>query len=74
MHRWEEIELEKQDARIEGREEGRQEGLKEGREEGLKEGRSESKREIAANLKKAGVDNDIIAAGTGLSLQEIEQL
>ena len=64
MGRWEEIELEKQDARIEGREEGRVEGRKEGYEE--------SKREIAANLKKAGVDNEIIAAGTGLSLEEIE--
>ena len=74
MHRWEEIELEKQDARIEGREEGRVEGRKEGREEGRKEGYEESKREIAANLKKAGVDNEIIAAGTGLSLEEIEGL
>jgi predicted transposase/invertase (TIGR01784 family) len=60
------------------RKEGREEGLKEGREEGLKEGqdkgREERNAEIAGELKKKGVDIDIIASSTGLSRTEIEKL
>lgn len=42
MQRWEEIALEREDARQEGREEGREEGRQEGRQEGKQEGRTES--------------------------------
>lgn len=61
-----------------GHEEGLQKGLQEGRQKGLqegrKEGRKESSLEIAKNLKTEGLDVNIIAKCTGLSVQEIEAL
>ncbi len=54
----------------EARKEGKEEGLKEGRDKGLKEG----KEEVARELKKKGIDIDIIAGSTGLPKAEIEKL
>ena len=52
--------------------------MKEGREEGMKEGREKGEREkqaeIARRLKEMGVAVDVIAGGTGLSVEEIERL
>ena len=45
-------------------------GLKRGREEGLKEGSIS----IAHKLKSMGMPLDTIAAATGLSIEEIEQM
>ena len=63
---------------MEGRMEGRMEGLAEGRVEGLAEGRVEGEirkqNEIAANMKKLGLDIQLILEATGLTLEEIEKL
>ena len=57
-------------AKLEGRVEGRMEGLAEGRVEG--EVRKQN--EIAANMKKLGLDIQLILEATGLTLEEIEKL
>jgi predicted transposase/invertase (TIGR01784 family) len=69
------------DARREGLAEGRAEGLAEGREEGRAEGREEErerayqeKRESARRLKDMGIPPDKIAAGLGLTVEEIGRL
>lgn len=56
------------------REEGRFEGKEEGLKEGLAKGREEGRLESARNLKKMGVDIQIIAQATGLTPEEIESL
>ena len=66
------------EGREEGRAEGREEGLAEGREEGLAEGREEGHAEErvknARNLRDLGVDLELIATATGLSVDEIQNL
>ena len=53
-------------------------GLKRGREEGLKEGIEKGKKEgilsVARNLRSGGMSVEAIAAATGLSIEEIEQM
>ena len=53
-------------------------GLKRGREEGLKEGIEKGRKEgilsVARNLRSGGMSVEAIAAATGLSIEEIEQL
>ena len=76
------IQTERMEGRMEGREqglaEGREQGLAEGRaesmEEGLEKGRMETNIETARNLKKLGVAIDIISQATGLSKKDIETL
>ena len=55
-----------------------QEGIKIGRAEGLAEGLAEGEKNvalaIARNLKNAGVDINLIAQNTGLSIDEINEL
>ena len=53
-----------------GREEGLAKGLAKGRAEGLAKGRTET----ARNMKAKGLAIDLIAACSGLSPEEIEQL
>lgn len=62
------------EGRMEGRIEGRMEGLEEGRIEGLAEGEAKKQREIAANMKKLGLDTQLISQTTGLSPAEIDNL
>ena len=57
-------------AKLEGRMEGRMEGLAEGRVEG----EIRKQNEIAANMKKLGLDIQLILEATGLTLEEIEKL
>lgn len=57
-----------------GRELGREEGREEGHEEGLEQGREEERRAIARNMLSEGLDPDIIAKTTGLTLTEIQAL
>ena len=70
-----EYEANLEDWKAEGLEEGRIEGLAAGRAEGIEEGRAEGSKakslEIAAALRKAGIDTSIIASSTGLSEKEI---
>ena len=54
--------------------EGRMEGLAEGKAEGLTEGEAKGIRQVAANLKRMGMDIDSIANSTGLSKDEISSL
>lgn len=64
----------RKEGRKEGREEGREEGRKEGREQGREQGREEANEEVAKTLKDNGVDFDLIAKSTGLSIEAIEKL
>lgn len=57
-------------AKLEGRIEGKAEGLAEGKAEGEAKGI----RQVAANLKRMGMDIDSIANSTGLSKDEISSL
>ena len=56
------------------REDGRKEGLAEGEAIGLEKGAAQKQREIAKNLKHAGIPVDVIAENTGLTTEEIEDL
>ena len=60
------------------REEAHEQGLEQGRNEGLEQGRSEGEASgraaVAKALKDKGVDIDIIAETSGLSVDEIEKL
>ncbi|MCI0691367.1 Rpn family recombination-promoting nuclease/putative transposase [candidate division KSB1 bacterium] len=57
-------------ARKEGKEEGRQEG----REEGREEGKQERSVEIARSMRQQGLDTNLIAEMTGLSVEVIKRL
>ena len=46
----------------------------EGEAIGLKKGAAQKQREIAKNLKHAGIPVDVIAENTGLTAKEIENL
>ncbi|MCP4147189.1 MAG: Rpn family recombination-promoting nuclease/putative transposase [bacterium] len=49
-------------------------GKKEGKVEGKVEGKEEGKKEMARNLKNNGIDIEVIAKSSGLSIKEIEAL
>ena len=57
-----------------GIEQGRSEGLAEGEAIGLEKGAAQKQREIAKNLKHAGIPLDVIAENTGLTAEEIAAL
>ena len=61
-------------AKADGLAEGEAKGEAKGREEGRVEGRNEEKIRIAKALKENGVADNIIAATTGLSENEIAML
>ena len=67
-------------AEKEGIKKGMEEGRKEGREEGMKEGRKKGRGEAlnifqtAIDMKKQGIDSQLIAEKTGLPLSLIESL
>ena len=52
----------------------RLDGLEEGEKKGKAEGRAEEKRESACKFLKLGLDCETVAAGTGLSLEEVKAL
>ena len=58
----------------EGHAEGHAKGLAEGLAEGIEQGAQAKSLEIAAALKKAGIDSNIISSSTGLSEEEILSL
>lgn len=55
-------------------EEGMEKGKIEGKKEGILEGKAEEQRQIAANMKKQGINIETIAQCTGLSVEEIGEL
>lgn len=56
------------------RDEGIEIGVEKGIEIGVEKGKIEGKIEVAKNLIKLGLDNETIAKGTSLSIEEIEKL
>ena len=68
----------KEEGRAEGREEGRKEGRAEGREEGRAEGREEGRAEgiamVAKMMYAKGIDVDVIASMTGMTIDKIKAL
>ncbi len=54
--------------------EWRQEALAEGRLEGIQIGEQQSKQQTARNLLAIGLDPQQIAAATGLTLEQVQQL
>ena len=57
-----------------GRAEGMAKGRAEGRAEGMAKGRAEANLETARKLKALGLDFEVIAKGTGLTVEEISKL
>ncbi len=53
-------------------EKGREKGREEGREKGREEGREEGKRETARNMIKFGMEIEVVAKITGLTINEIQ--
>ena len=58
----------------EGLEIGIEQGLEQGREEGKLEGIEKEKLETVRRLKSQGIDSNIIAQATLLSIEEIEKI
>lgn len=57
-----------------GFEKGLSQGRSEGEAIGLEKGAAQKQREIAKNLKQAGIPIKVVAENTGLSREEIEKL
>ena len=55
-------------------EDGMEKGMEKGIEKGMERGKVEEQRQIAANLKKQGINIETIAQCTGLSVEEINEL
>ena len=62
------------EGREEGRAEGREEGRKEGRAEGREEGRAEGIAMVAKMMYAKGIDVDVIASMTGMTIDKIKAL
>jgi predicted transposase/invertase (TIGR01784 family) len=57
-----------------GKQAGLEEGLMKGKQEGLEEGLIKGQYQTASNMKKKGIDLQIIVDCTGLTLEEVEKL
>ena len=57
-----------------GIEQGISQGIEQGISKGIKQGSYQKALETAAAFKRLGIDSAKIAAGTGLTLEEIEEL
>lgn len=71
---WDVLNTAKEEGRDEGKQEGREEGRLEGIQEGREEGRVEERLGIARKMKANGIDTQLIAQVTGLSIETIEKL
>lgn len=63
-----------EEGKEEGMKEGIKEGMKKGRAEGLKEGERKKSLEIARKLLASGLPEELVAASTGLGMDEIRGL
>lgn len=54
--------------------EGIEKGMQEGIEKGIEKGRQEEKLQIARKMKEQGLDSELIAQCSGLSVEDIERL
>ena len=68
------MEYAKERSHEEGWKEGHEEGRAEGEKIGIEKGEKSKAIEIARNFKKAGIDINIIAENTGLTIDEINAL
>ena len=57
-----------------GKQEGRLEGIQEGIQEGKLEGIQEGRQQVAINMLRSGMNMELIAQLTGLSLEQIQRL
>ena len=57
-----------------GIEKGMQEGMQKGMQKGIEKGRQEEKLQIAQKMKEQGLDSELIAQCSGLSVEDIERL
>src|SRR5574344_1110324 len=62
------------EAKTTGLIEGREEGREEGRAAGAAEGRAAAVQEVACNMKKKGIPNEVISQCTGMPVAEIENI
>ena len=62
------------EGREEGKEKGREEGKEKGRKEGKEKGREEGKEEVALRMLQQGMDLQLIAQITDLSIQQLQKL
>lgn len=60
--------------KMEGIAEGRAKGLAEGHAKGLAEGRAEAHRDVALTMKSMGMDEEVIAKATGLTVEEVRSI
>ncbi|WP_400263068.1 Rpn family recombination-promoting nuclease/putative transposase [Sphingobacterium sp. SG20118] len=74
MYQQEQFEEAKSIALATGKAEGKAEGLAAGKAEGLAEGEHKKALATALKFKEMGIPLDIIATGTGLTIEEIENL
>ena len=58
----------------EGLAEGHAKGLAEGCEKGRAEGRAEGLRDVAVTMKSMGIDEEVIAKATGLTIDEVKNI
>ena len=61
-------------ALAEGMNKGRAEGMAQGMAKGMAKGRTAEKKDIALKMKQSGLETNLIASITGLSIEEIEAL
>ena len=64
----------REEGRAEGRAEGREEGREEGHQEGFQQGRLEERNGIALRMLALGLEENLIAKSTGLSVEQIRIL
>ena len=60
--------------KMEGIAEGRAKGIAEGHAKGLAEGRAEAHRDVALTMKSMGMDEEVIAKATGLTVEEVRSI
>ena len=68
------IEKGMQEGMQKGMQKGIEKGIKKGIEKGIEKGRQEEKLQIARKMKEQGLDSELIAQCSGLSVEDIERL
>ena len=60
--------------KVEGLEEGLKQGIQQGLKQGIQQGLEQGLEKTAINLLKMGIDISIIAKGTGLDIEKVNEL
>ena len=64
----------RREGREEGMRQGREEGMRQGRQEGMEKGQLQNKLDTALEMLRDGMQYDLIAKYTKLSVEDIEKL